>query len=135
MSRVPAALAREARGRAGNRCEYCGLPEAEADEPFEIEHIIALKHRGETATYNLAFACMDCNRCKGSNVGGIVSGTGEFMRLFHPRVDEWCEHFRMLDDGTIIGRTKEGVVTVDVLCMNRPHLVNRRLVLMETGFW
>ena len=135
MARVPLALAASIRLRAGGRCEYCGLPEAEVDEPFEIEHVIAIKHHGETVEFNLAFACMNCNRCKGSNAGGIIQATGELVRLFHPRVDAWEEHFRLNADGTITGRTKEGMVTVDVLKMNLPHLMTRRRVLMEAEIW
>jgi 5-methylcytosine-specific restriction endonuclease McrA len=135
MARVPQSLAIAARQRAGGRCEYCGLPEHTTDEPFEIEHVIARKHHGETALFNLALACMSCNRHKGSDAGGLVPGTGEYVRLFHPRVDAWEEHFRLLEDGTILGRTKHGIVTVDVLRMNLVHLVNRRRMLLETGEW
>ena len=135
MARVPSSLVGAIRRRASARCEYCGLPELETDEPFEIEHMIAIKHHGETAEHNLAFACMNCNRCKGSNVGGIIKQTKEYVRLFHPRVDDWEEHFRLSEDGRITGRTKEGTVTVDVLAMNLPHLMNRRRILIEMGLW
>ena len=38
------------------RCEYCRLPESASILPFEIEHIIAEKHGGQTVFENLAFA-------------------------------------------------------------------------------
>ncbi len=134
-NRVPPTLGALIRDRAASRCEYCQLPEAESEEPFEIEHVIAIKHHGETADHNLAFACMNCNGCKGTNPAGTVPETGELVRLYHPRIDDWEEHFRFDPNGVISGRTKVGLVTVDVLRMNLPHLVNRRRVLMEAELW
>ena len=49
---MDAALHRLVRDRAGRRCEYCRLPEAESLVPFEIEHIIPRKHRGRTVAGN-----------------------------------------------------------------------------------
>jgi 5-methylcytosine-specific restriction endonuclease McrA len=34
---------------------------------FEMEHIIAEKHRGTTEAENLALACPYCNRAKGTD--------------------------------------------------------------------
>jgi putative hemolysin len=55
---MDAALRRLVRDRSGGRCEYCRLPEGESLVPFEIEHIIARKHRGRTVASNLAWACV-----------------------------------------------------------------------------
>ena len=42
------------------------------------------------------------------------------MRLFHPRRDRWNEHFFVdSHDGTILGLTPVGRVTIAVLRMNR----------------
>ena len=35
------------RARAGYRCEYCHFPEAIAELPFQLDHIIAQQHGGE----------------------------------------------------------------------------------------
>ena len=43
--------------RAHRRCEYCQLPREFSRAPFEIDHIIALKHRGPTRASNLCLAC------------------------------------------------------------------------------
>lgn len=32
------------RQRAGNRCEYCRLPQAAVDATFHVDHIIAQQH-------------------------------------------------------------------------------------------
>ena len=43
---VPAAVRRQVRARAGDRCEYCLLAEDDAFFPREPDHILALKHGG-----------------------------------------------------------------------------------------
>jgi len=65
QSRILASLRREVRERAKERCEYCLLAELQAFFPHEPDHLIALKHGGETTSANLALACFDCNRFKG----------------------------------------------------------------------
>lgn len=49
------------RRRAGNRCEYCHLPQGAFRRGFHIEHIVARQHCGPTSLDNLAFACWSCN--------------------------------------------------------------------------
>jgi len=44
---------------------------------------------------NLAFACPHCNRYKGPNIAGIDSQSDQLVRLYHPRIDDWVEHFPM----------------------------------------
>jgi hypothetical protein len=58
--------------RAGNRCEYCLLPQWAAWHTHEPDHIIATQHGGETEENNLALACKRCNRNKGPNIGSLV---------------------------------------------------------------
>ncbi|MGH7120367.1 MAG: HNH endonuclease [Acetobacteraceae bacterium] len=43
--------------RAGDRCEYCRLPQAHSNLTFEIDHIIAQKHGWPTTPANLALSC------------------------------------------------------------------------------
>jgi|GEM_PF-2169557 len=68
---VPLQLRREVRQRAGQHCEYCLLHEDDALLPHEPDHIIAVKHGGETSAGNLAWTCLLCNRAKGSDVASI----------------------------------------------------------------
>jgi hypothetical protein len=56
--------------RANGRCEYCQFPEAFSYLPFQIDHIIAQKHRGPTVESNLAWSCFYCNSYKGPNLSG-----------------------------------------------------------------
>jgi len=52
---------REVRRRAGERCEYCRLPESAGDITFHVEHIVAQQHRRDDEPSNLALACDRCN--------------------------------------------------------------------------
>jgi 5-methylcytosine-specific restriction endonuclease McrA len=55
--------------RSGHRCEYCRLHES--DQPFlsfHIEHIVAKKYYGSGDLDNLAWACLECNLGKSSNL-------------------------------------------------------------------
>jgi 5-methylcytosine-specific restriction endonuclease McrA len=91
--RISAALRREVRERAGERCEYCLLAESQSFFPHEPDHLIALKHGGKTVSANLALACFDCNRFKGSDIASIDAATGKLALLFNPRTQMWSEHF------------------------------------------
>ena len=63
-SRLPVnrALVRTVRERAGERCEYCRIPQFALPLPFQMDHIMAEQHEGESVPENLALACPHCNR-------------------------------------------------------------------------
>jgi len=48
------------RRRAGFRCEYCHLPEAVAELPFQFDHIIAQQHGGLATS---ATRCLERTFC------------------------------------------------------------------------
>lgn len=125
---IGAATRRRIRQRAGDRCEYCHM--RQEDEPFvryQIEHIIAAQHGGTDAEDNLALACSNCNLHKGPNLTGIDPTTGAIEPLFHPRRQDWSEHFE--ERGPLIaGKTATGRVTVRVLAMNAQARVDLRSV-------
>ena len=131
---MEAALERRVRHRAGGRCEYCRLPQSGSQVPFEIDHIIARKHRGGTTAGNLAIACVYCNAYKGPNIAGFDPKTGKLTRLFHPRRHQWSYHFQY-EGGTLIGRTAIGRTTIEVLQIDLPNLVALREVLMRAGLF
>jgi predicted restriction endonuclease len=55
---IDAATRRLVRERAGNRCEYCGISQAQQSFPaFHIDHIIAQQHGGTDDPANLALSC------------------------------------------------------------------------------
>ncbi len=126
---MDAAVERLVRKRAAGRCEYCRLPQRWSRVPFEIDHIIPLKHRGRTVAGNLALACYYCNVYKGPNLSGLEPATGKLTRLYHPRRHQWQYHFRF-DGSTLTGRTAIGRTTVYVLQMNHPQMVALRGILM-----
>jgi 5-methylcytosine-specific restriction endonuclease McrA len=86
-------LADTVRRRAGDHCEYCRLPQSAFRRAFHIEHIVARQHGGTAGIDNLALACWPCNLKKGPNLTGIDPQTGQITPLFHPREDDWPEHF------------------------------------------
>lgn len=114
---MEAALRHLVRERAGNRCEYCAMPQEREPLRFHIEHIQPRQHDGSDAALNLALACHHCNLHKGTNLAGMDPVSSQLTRLFHPRLDDWAEHFAE-DEGVVEGRTAVGRTTVRVLRMN-----------------
>ncbi len=125
-------LQESVRRRSGFRCEYCHFPAALAELPFQFDHIVAQKHGGTTTAENLAFACFYCNSYKGPNVAGLDPDTGRLVRLFHPRRDDWAEHFRW-EQAWLAGRTAVGRVTIEVLRINHPDAITLRESLIAEG--
>ena len=80
MSSVPASLRREVASRAQRRCEYCLIHEDDSGFRHEVDHIVSRKHGGESLVGNLAYACLVCNRFKGSDLAAF-SPAGELTRL------------------------------------------------------
>lgn len=74
--------------RANFRCEYCLIFARDRPSGCQIDHIISLKHGGETTPENLGYACMFCNVNKGTDLGSIIWRTGELIRFFNPRRDQ-----------------------------------------------
>jgi HNH endonuclease len=106
------------RERAHNACEYCHLHQD--DSPWaalHVEHIIPKIHGGTGDVENLALACIDCNLHKGTNLTGIDPQTGQLTELFHPRRQQWDEHFE-LQGVYLVGKTAIGRTTIRVLDMN-----------------
>jgi hypothetical protein len=127
-------LAQLVRDRAVGRCEYCRLPQAGSNIPFEIDHIIPRKHRGTTVAGNLALACWYCNSFKGSDLAGIDPATRKLTRLFHPRRHKWDWHFRY-DGPLLIGQTGIGRTTIHVLQINCEEAVLLRKSLLDEGLF
>jgi hypothetical protein len=120
------------RRRAAFRCEYCHFPERFSGLNFQIDHVIAEKHGGPTDGENLALSCIYCNSYKGANLSGIDPVTGEIARLFHPRRDQWGEHFGW-QAALLVGRTPVGRATIAVLRINDSTAVALRRLLIRAG--
>ena len=125
------------RRRAGDRCEYCRLPQdATPFITFHIEHVIAKQHTPDDPEMDdpgrLALSCDRCNHFKGPNLSSIDPETNQIVNLFHPRTDSWTEHF-IFRDGFIDGLTPIGRATVRLLNMNDPRRVDLREQWLEEG--
>lgn len=131
---IPARLRQQVRDRAGLRCEYCLLAEDDAFFPHEPDHVIALKHGGATDEANLALACFDCNRCKGSDIASLDTETGALCALFNPRSDVWATRFATAA-GAVVPRTAVARVTVTLLRINAPARLEVRSELATLGRW
>jgi 5-methylcytosine-specific restriction endonuclease McrA len=118
--------------RAAHCCEYCRMPQAYDEIPFEIDHIIAKKHGGLTVAHNLALSCFYCNSFKGSDIASLAPKTRKLTPLFHPRRHKWTRHFRW-QGAYLVGRTPVGRVTVAVLHINDPLRIELREGLIEEG--
>lgn len=129
---VAARLRRRVQERAAGHCEYCLLSEQDAYFSHEPDHIIAEKHGGATSYENLAWACFDCNRCKGSDIASKDPLTGKLVPLFDPRTQKWRDHFEHRE-GEIRGLTAIGRATEKLLRFNLPKRVEVREILAEAG--
>jgi hypothetical protein len=92
----------------------------------EVDHVIALKHDGQTSADNLALACWRCNSYKGSDLGSFDPETSEFSFLFNPRTHLWAEHFALDEDSSIQGLTPQGRTTVKLLQFNTDERLAER---------
>ena len=122
-------LRAEVARRADFRCEYCLLHEADGVFPHEVDHILSRQHGGAETPDNLAYACMVCNRYKGSNIASL-SVLGELIPLFNPRKDRWENHFR-LNGAVIESLDPTGEVTARLLQLNVADRVMRRRLLQQ----
>ena len=124
-------LRRIVASRAGFLCEYCLIHEDETFFGCEVDHVISRKHGGLTAE-NLAYACLICNRPKGTDLGSILESGGPLTRFFDPRRDSWNDHFRY-DGATILSLTEIGEVTARIFGFNDTERVLERATLIAVG--
>ena len=74
---------------------------------------------GDSYPNNLALACQPCNSAKGVATAGPDPQTDDEVPLFHPRQDDWDDHFRWSSTRlSILGTTATGRATVRRLRLN-----------------
>jgi hypothetical protein len=127
-------LSRAVRARADGRCQYCLMHESLQGATFHIEHIIPQSKGGHSDLENLALACPGCNLHKAGRITGIDPATGESVRLFHPLLQRWSEHFRFIAS-TIEGLTAVGRATTEALDLNHPRRQRIREVEETLGLF
>jgi hypothetical protein len=120
--------------RAGERREYCRSPSAFTPDPISVEHIIPRTAGGDNRLSNLALSCQGCNNHKFTSREAPDPASGALVALYHPRQDQWQDHFTWSEDFTlIIGRTSTGRATIAKLRLNRRGVVNLRRALRLIG--
>ena len=125
MSHIPLFLRKLVIRRAKNRCEYCQLSQKGQEATFHVDHIIPLASGGKTIAENLALACVSCSLRKGAREFVIDEDHKTKVKIFHPRNDVWKEHFEW--DGVVLkGKTEKGIVTVELLHLNRRLIIEIR---------
>jgi 5-methylcytosine-specific restriction endonuclease McrA len=127
---IDAATRRLVRIRAAFRCEYCRIHEDDEPYAFHVEHIVPHKHGGSDHPSNLAWSCQSCNLGKSSNLSGWVQG--QIVALFDPRRRSWKRHFAWRG-AKLVGRTKCGRATIQVLNINAEDRISLRQLLIELG--
>lgn len=116
--------------RANRLCEYCGWPDWFSPTPFSVDHIFPASLGGADQLDNLAYCCGGCNGAKYNSTAAPDPTTGQSAVLFHPRNDQWTDHFEWNADQTeMIGRTPTGRATIVRLRLNRPEVVALRQIL------
>lgn len=133
MSYVPAEIRRAVIARADNRCEYCLRPQWNSLLLFQIDHIVAVKHGGESELENLCLSCAHCNLHKGTDLTSIDPTTLEITALFNPRRDKWTDHFKV-DGERMIGLTAIGRTSERLLQLNSPMQEGIRRELLSMNF-
>jgi hypothetical protein len=130
---MDAATRRTVRIRASHCCEYCRLPQSATPfATFHVEHILAQQHVIDDSIANLALSCPDCNRYKGPNLTTIDIESQRIVPLFHPRLDQWEEHFEF-QGALIVAKTVIGRATIRLLEMNSIERVEMRQTLLDVG--
>jgi len=110
--RITAQQKRVVAERARDCCEYCCSQERFAMQSFSVEHIVPRSRGGKTTLDNLALSCQGCNNHKYTKVEGHDPVTGDIVPLYHPRRQQWRNHFAWNEDFTlIIGLTPVGRAT------------------------
>lgn len=132
--RVSAQLKQAVIERAQACCEYCASLARYSMSPFAIDHIMPQSRSGKTVLDNLALVCQGCNGAKYNKVAAFDPISNQVVPLFHPRQQQWREHFAWNQSCTqIIGLTPTGRATIIALQLNRPELLNLRSVLYAIG--
>jgi hypothetical protein len=134
-TRIPRSLRQRVIADSRNQCAYCHTLTSITGARLVIDHITPEAAGGLPVWENLCLACHSCNEFKGAQVEAQDPLTGEHVPLFHPRRQQWGEHFRWSEDGSeIVGLTPVGRATVTALNMNHPDIVEARRRWARVGW-
>jgi len=134
MAVVSEAIRAQVTAQAGGLCEYCRYPEEFNSGRFAVDHILPRSKGGTDDLSNLALACRSCNERKQAATTALDPATAEAAPIFHPRLDQWAEHFTWSKDFRfMLGLTPTGRTTIACLQTNHPGVVRQREILFRLG--
>ena len=134
-SRVPDGLRAEIVTQFGSCCAYCQTQQQISGVRLTVDHIVPESLGGTTEKRNLCLACWDCNLYKAARVSVFDDQSQQDVRLFHPQMQAWFDHFEWSSDSVLIlGKTMVGRVSITALRMNRAELVISRKLWTEVGW-
>jgi hypothetical protein len=102
-------------------CGYCGVQEKDVGGLLEIDHYRPVATGGDDDLANLVYACVHCNRFKGSYWPD--ADAPESFHLLHPAEDEIEAHIQLSNNGRFVGLTPRGWFHIRWLHLNRPQLI------------
>jgi 5-methylcytosine-specific restriction endonuclease McrA len=117
LSAIPNPIRVAVFGRDDGRCRYCMLHQFGQVAVFHINHVIPRSRGGLTTLDNLVLQCPYCSLHKSDKISAVDPKTREVVSLFHPLQQIWGDHFTMLEDGMIAGKTAVGRATIEALAM------------------
>ncbi len=118
-----------------DQCAYCRTQTKIVGQALEIDHIMPKSQGGDDILSNLCQACMICNRHKAAKTMAIDPQTNKNASLFHPRRQQWSDHFSWSKDGVrILGLTPVGRATVIALHMNNDKVIRSRQIWVAWGY-
>jgi hypothetical protein len=131
------ALRTRIRQAANEQCGYCCITSHLVYAPMEIDHIFPKSRGGRDEEENLWLACPFCNNAKSDQISGTDPLTQETTPLFHPRKQNWTEHFtwRVEDRALIVGLTSCGRASITALGINDLIPLQFRRLMVEAGWY
>lgn len=111
------------------QCGYCRCPQRVLPYRLEIEHLLPVSLGGSNDRQNLWLSCHRCNKLRSNLLTFTDPLTGDVGSLFHPRNDNWLDHFAWEENGLlIVGLTACGRATSAALKLNDEYHLSARAV-------
>lgn len=101
---------------------------------FHVEHIIPRTLGGNDDLTNLAWSFPGCNLTNANRTLITDPVTGQKVRVFHPRLDQWTEHL-FWEGYDLVGRTPIGRALVEAFNLNHPRRIRVRHVEARFGLF
>lgn len=116
------------------RCAYCQMPAIYLPRGLEKEHILPRSKKGSDTAPNICPACSNCNGHKADKIFSVDPHSGKKTALFHPRKQNWNEHFTWDQTGVkVLGLSPTGRATISALKMNLPEILAWRAIIVRLG--